>query len=67
MSRLMTQEDFGKKIGFHRRTVAQVENGNQKPSLNFIESIQYAFNLSDRKVKELMELEDGTQSDSESD
>ena len=54
----MTQEQFGEKIGFHRRTVAQVENGNQSPSLNFIESVQYAFDLSDKEVKELMRLEE---------
>lgn len=54
----MTQEEFGKKIGFHRRTVVQVENGKQNPSLNFIESVQYAFDLSDKKVKELMKLDE---------
>lgn len=54
----MTQEEFGKKIGFHRRTVALVENGKQNPSLNFIESVQYAFDLSDKKVKELMKLDE---------
>lgn len=54
----MTQEEFGKKIGYSRRAVSVVENGVQKPSLRFIERVQYAFDLSDKEVKELMKLEE---------
>lgn len=54
----MTQEEFAKKIGFARRTVSVVENGMRNPSLEFIESVQYAFKLSDAEVMELMKDEE---------
>ena len=63
----MTQEEFAKKIGFSRATLVKVENGKQAPTLRFIESLQYAFNLSDKEVKELMKLEERTKGHSKSD
>lgn len=43
----LTQEEFGKKIGSARNTIANYENGNRKPSNSVILSICREFNVSE--------------------
>lgn len=43
----MTQEEFGKKIGSARNTIANYENGNRKPSNAVITSICREFSINE--------------------
>lgn len=43
----LTQEDFGKKIGSARNTIANYENGNRTPSNSVIISICREFNVNE--------------------
>ncbi len=43
----LTQEEFGKKIGSARNTIANYENGNRNPSNSVIISICREFNVNE--------------------
>ncbi len=43
----LTQEEFGKRIGSARNTIANYENGNRKPSNAVITSICREFNINE--------------------
>lgn len=47
----LTQEDFGKKIGSARNTIANYENGNRTPSNSVIISICREFNVNEEWLR----------------
>lgn len=47
----LTQEEFGKKIGSARNTIANYENGNRKPSNAVITSICREFNINEEWLR----------------
>lgn len=50
-SRNLTQEEFGKKIGSARNTIANYENGNRNPSNSVILSICREFNVNEEWLR----------------
>lgn len=47
----LTQDEFGKKIGSARNTIANYENGNRKPSNSVILSICREFNVNEEWLR----------------
>ena len=47
----LTQEDFGKRIGSARNTIANYETGNRKPSNAVITSICREFNINEEWLR----------------
>lgn len=47
----MTQEEFGKRIGSARNTIANYENGNRNPSNSVILSICREFNVNEEWLR----------------
>lgn len=48
----MTQEEFGKRIGSARNTIANYETGNRKPSNAVITSICREFNINEKWLRD---------------
>ncbi len=51
----LTQDEFGKKIGSARNTIANYENGNRTPSNSVILSICREFNVNEKWIREGLE------------
>jgi len=51
----LTQEEFGKKIGSARNTIANYENGNRTPSNAVITSICREFSINEAWLREGLE------------
>ena len=47
----LTQEEFGKKIGSARNTIANYENGNRNPSNAVVNSICREFNVNEEWLR----------------
>lgn len=48
----LTQDEFGKKIGSARNTIANYENGNRTPSNSVVLSICREFNVNEKWLRE---------------
>lgn len=48
----LTQDEFGKRIGSARNTIANYENGNRSPSNSVILSICREFNVSEKWLRD---------------
>lgn len=51
-SEKLTQEEFGKRIGSARNTIANYETGNRKPSNAVITSICREFNINEKWLRD---------------
>lgn len=52
-SKLLTQEQIAKMLGYNRAHYARFENGTAEITLRFLEALQKAFGLTLEKAKEL--------------
>ena len=53
----MSQADMAERIGCHRMTYVDIENGKRDGSLKFWKKLQDAFSIPDEKIWELMKID----------
>ena len=53
----LSQADIADKIGCHRKSYADIENGVREGRAAFWDSLKQAFGLTDAKIKELKKVD----------